>query len=123
MGELFIKSSSCHFLLNLSQMLYISFSNYSQINEERSKELVSSIDVEIVHKNAALEHMASTVNVDKQTDAKELLQLALQTFEIQVNNQKFNISPFPFPFTLSLIIHTYLSMTTIDAYRPTGADI
>lgn len=101
-------------------MLYISFSNYSQIKEERSKELVSSIDVEIVHKNAALEHMASTVNVDKQTDAKELLQLALQTFEIQVNNQKFNISPFPSPFTLSLYIHyvlVYDYNRRLQAYR------
>ena len=57
---------------------------FRQIEEELSKEPGSTIDVEIAHKNAELEHMSMTVSVEKHSDARELLQQTMQAFDIQV---------------------------------------
>ena len=69
---------------NLRYLTYTLFVLFRQIEEELSKEPGSTIDVEIAHKNAELEHMSMTVSVEKHSDARELLQQTMQAFDIQV---------------------------------------
>ena len=69
---------------NLRYLTYTLFLLFRQIEEELSKEPGSTIDVEIAHKNAELEHMSMTVSVEKHSDARELLQQTMQAFDIQV---------------------------------------